>query len=65
MAIYTNPAVHPGWQQDPTIAATTQVRIEYYFDAASNTPDRVEVYTGSPSQTGNTFVINANKITSY
>ena len=64
MAIYTNPAVHPGWQQDPTIAATTQVRIEYYFDAASNTPDRVEVYTGSPSQTGNTFVINANKITS-
>jgi Glycosyl hydrolase family 81 C-terminal domain len=65
MTIYTNPALHPGWQQDPTIRSTTNVRIEYYFDAAGQTPDRVEVYTGSPSQTGNTFVINDNKITSY
>ena len=64
MAIYTNPALHPGWQQNPLIEANTHVRVEYYFDFTSNTPDRIEVYT-LPSEKGNTFVIGKNKFTHY
>lgn len=52
------------WQQDPTIRATTHVRVEYYFVSTNATPDRVEVYT-LPSVQGNTFVMLQNKFTPY
>ena len=64
MTVYTDPALHPGWQQDPTIRANTHVRVEYYFDSTQRTPDRIEVYT-LPSVQGNTFVMLQNKITPY
>jgi hypothetical protein len=65
MTIYTDPALHTGWQQDPTIHATTNVRIEYFFNAMSQTPDRVEVHFGVPEYSGNTFTIGTHKITQY
>jgi hypothetical protein len=66
LAIYTDPAIHAGWEQDPTIRGNTHVRVEYYFDAVNhpNTPDRIEVFT-LPSVAGNTFVMLQNKITNY
>jgi hypothetical protein len=64
MTIYTDPALHVGWQQDPNIRANTHVRVEYYFDANNASPDRVEVYTLSSAH-GNTFVMLQNKITPY
>jgi hypothetical protein len=64
MTIYTDPALHPGWQQDPRIESSKTVRVEYYFDATNRTPDRIEVYTrGFPN--GNSFVMMENKITPY
>jgi hypothetical protein len=65
MAIYTDPALHIGWQQDPNIHSTTNVRIEYYFNANNATPDRIEDYSGVPEFLGNTFVMQQNKITPY
>lgn len=65
MVIYTDPALHTGWQQDPKINATTNVRVEYYFDGTKQTPDRIEVYGGAPEYIGNTFVMSSNKITPY
>jgi hypothetical protein len=64
MTIYTDPALHIGWQQDPTIRANTHVRVEYYFNSTNTNPDRVEVYT-LPSVQGNTFVMLQNKFTPY
>ena len=64
MTVYTDPALHPGWQQDPTIRANTHVRVEYYFDSTHSTPDRVEVYV-LPSVQGNSFVMLQNKMTPY
>ena len=64
MTIYTDPAIHAGWQQDPTIRGNTHVRVEYYFDSSHTTPDRIEVFT-LPSVQGNTFVMLQNKITQY
>jgi hypothetical protein len=66
LAIYTDPAIHAGWEQDPTIRGNTHVRVEYYFDAVNHptTPDRIEVFT-LPSVAGNTFVMLQNKITNY
>ena len=64
MVVYTDPALHPGWQQDPNIRANTHVRVEYFFDSTEKTPDRIEVYT-LPSAHGNTFVMLQNKITPY
>ena len=64
MTVYTDPAIHVGWQQDPTIRANTHVRVEYYFVSTNSTPDRVEVYT-LPSVQGNTFVMLQNKFTPY
>ena len=64
MTVYTDPALHIGWQQDPTIRATTHVRVEYYFVSTNPTPDRVEVCT-LPSVQGNTFVMLQNKFTPY
>jgi hypothetical protein len=65
MTIYTDPALHTGWQQDPGIHATTNVRIEYFFNAMSQTPDRIEVHAGVPEYSGNTFTIGTHKITPY
>ena len=65
MTIYTDPALHTGWQQDPDIHATTNVRIEYYFNAMNQTPDRVEVHFGVPEYSGNSFTIGTHKITQY
>jgi hypothetical protein len=66
MTIYTDPALHIGWQQDPNMKSTTNVRIEYYFtDPPRPTPDRIEVYVGVPEYPGNTFVMSSNKITPY
>jgi len=64
MIVYTDPALHVGWQQDPNIRANTTVRVEYYFNSTNTTPDRIEVYT-RPSFFGNTFVMLGNKITPY
>lgn len=68
MAIYVNPALHPGWQQDPSFndrrVGATHVRIEYYFNAMNQIPDRVEV-VWAPSYFGNTFVMQEHKITNY
>ncbi len=64
MVIYTNPALHPGWQQDPKIRSNTTVRVEYYFDPSQAIADRVELYTLS-SPPGNSFVMLRNKITPY
>jgi hypothetical protein len=64
MVVYTDPALHPGWQQDPNIRANTHVRVEYFFVSTNKTPDRIEVYT-LPSAHGNTFVMLQNKITPY
>src|SRR5438874_3226459 len=64
MTVYTDPALHIGWQQDPNIRANTHVRVEYYFNSTNTTPDRIEVYT-RPSFFGNTFVMLGNKITPY
>jgi hypothetical protein len=64
MTVYTDPALHIGWQQDPTIRANTHVRVEYYFNSTNTDPDRVEVYT-LPSVGGNTFVMLQNKFTPY
>ena len=64
MVVYTDPALHIGWQQDPDIRANTHVRIEYYFVSTNQTPDRIEVYT-LPSAPGNSFVMQGNKITPY
>jgi hypothetical protein len=64
MVVYTDPALHVGWQQDPTIRANTHVRVEYYFDSNNTDPDRIEVYT-LPSVNGNTFVMLQNKFTPY
>jgi len=65
MTIYTDPALHTGWQQDPGIHATANVRIEYYFTPMSQTPDRIEVHIGVPESSGNTFTIGSHKITPY
>jgi hypothetical protein len=65
MAIYTNPPLHPGWQQAPDLPrGPTHVRIEYYFDCARTTPDRVELATVG-GYVGNTFVMQEHKITNY
>jgi hypothetical protein len=64
MTVYTDPALHIGWQQDPTIRANSHVRVEYYFNSTNETPDRVEVYT-LPSVNGNSFVMLQNKFTPY
>ena len=64
LVVYTDPALHPGWQQDPDIRANTHVRVEYFFDANNTDPDRIEVYT-LPSVHGNTFVMLQNKLTPY
>ena len=64
MTIYTDPALHVGWQQDPSIRAQTNVRVEYYFNSTNQTPDRIEIYT-LPSVQGNTFVMLQNKFTPY
>jgi hypothetical protein len=64
MTVYTDPALHIGWQQDPNIRGNTHVRVEYYFDATHTDPDRIEVYT-LPSVHGNSFVMLQNKITPY
>jgi hypothetical protein len=64
LAIYTDPAIHAGWEQDPFIKGNTHVRVEYYFDAAHTTPDRIEIFTLS-SFSGNSFVMDKNKITHY
>jgi hypothetical protein len=64
MVVYTDPALHVGWQQDPTIRANSHVRVEYFFDSNNTEPDRVEVYT-LPSVNGNSFVMLQNKITPY
>jgi hypothetical protein len=64
MTVYTDPALHIGWQQDPNIRANSHVRVEYFFDSTNQDPDRVEVYT-LPSVNGNTFVMLQNKFTPY
>ena len=66
MTIYTNPALHAGWQQaeKDKIRSNTHVRVEYYFNATNTNPDRIEVYTLA-SPPGNTFVMLKNKMTSY
>jgi hypothetical protein len=64
MTVYTDPAIHIGWQQDTNIRANSHVRVEYYFNSTNTDPDRVEVYT-LPSVNGNTFVMLQNKITPY
>lgn len=64
MVVYTDPALHVGWQQDPTIRANSHVRVEYFFDSNNTEPDRVEVYT-LPSVNGNSFVMLQNKMTPY
>jgi hypothetical protein len=65
MTIYTDPAVHIGWEQDFTMRSNTHVRVEYYFTNPPHpNPDRVEVLT-LPSPPGNTFVMEKNKLTSY
>jgi Glycosyl hydrolase family 81 C-terminal domain len=64
MVVYTDPALHVGWQQDPGIRANTHVRVEYFFDSNNTDPDRIEVYT-LPSVNGNTFVMLQNKMTPY
>ena len=64
MTIYTDPALHIGWQQDPTIRANSHVRVEYFFDSTNQNPDRVEVFT-LPSVNGNSFVMLQNKMTPY
>ena len=49
MTIYTNPALHVGWQQAERgqIQSNTNVRIEYYFTNPPHpNPDRVEVCGG-------------------
>ena len=56
MVVCTDPALNIGWQQDPNIRANTHVRVEYYFNSANETPDRIEVYT-LPSVHGNSFVM--------
>ena len=62
MAIYTNPPLHPGWQQAPDLPrGPTHVRIEYYFDCARTTPDRVEVVTVGGFG-GNSFVMQEHKL---
>jgi len=66
LAIYTDPAIHPGWEQATTPKGVTHVRVEYYFDAANHAdrPDRIEIFW-LPSVAGNTFVMLQNKITHY
>ena len=64
MVVYTDPALHVGWQQDPSIRANTHVRVEYFFDSTNTDPDRIEVYT-LPSVNGNSFVMLQNKMTPY
>jgi hypothetical protein len=64
MTIYTDPALHIGWQQDPSIRASSHVRVEYFFNSTNQNPDRVEVYTLDSFQ-GNTFVMLKNKLTPY
>ena len=65
MAVYTDPALHVGWEQDANIHSNTHVRIEYYFTNPPHpNPDRVEVLFG-PSAPGNSFVMLSNKITPY
>ena len=64
MVVYTDPALHIGWQQDPNIRANTHVRVEYFFDSNNTDPDRIEVYT-LPSVHGNSFVMLQNKMTPY
>jgi hypothetical protein len=65
MTIYTDPAVHIGWEQDPSMRSNTHARVEYYFtDPPHPNPDRVEVLTLA-SPPGNTFVMEKNKMTPY
>jgi hypothetical protein len=65
MTIYTDPALHLGWEQDPSMRSNTHVRVEYYFTNPPHpNPDRVEVLTLS-SPPGNTFVMEKNKMTPY
>jgi hypothetical protein len=65
MTIYTDPALHIGWEQDPDMRSNTHVRVEYYFtDPPHPNPDRVEVLTLA-SPPGNTFVMEKNKMTPY
>jgi len=66
LAIYTDPAIHLGWEQATKPKGNTHVRVEYYFDAVnhSDRPDRIELFW-LPSVAGNTFVMLQNKITHY
>lgn len=63
-AIYTNQALFPGWQQDPSVAGNTvSVRFVYDFNS-DGIPDRVEVLQNSPLSSGNAFQYES-KLTEY
>src|SRR5262249_44099923 len=62
--IYTNQALFPGWQQDPSVAGNTvSVRFIYDFDS-DGTPDRIEVLQNAPLSSGNAFLYES-KLTEY
>ena len=63
LAIYMNPALHAGWQRDPTIGTTGYVRVVYDFNSDGK-PDRIEVvWRGMNGD--NTWVIGPHKFTHY
>lgn len=67
-AIYTDPALHAGWQQAPGVQNVTHLLVKYWFDASTAStapPDRIEVYWRGTNASENTFVIGANKLTDY
>lgn len=62
--LYTNQALFPGWQQDPTMAGNSAtIRFIYDFDSDGD-PDRIEVLQNAPLSTGNAFMYE-NKMTEY
>jgi hypothetical protein len=63
-ALYTNQALFPGWQQDPSVAGNT-VTVRFVYDFNSDgTPDRVEVLQNAPLSSGNAFQYES-KLTEY
>jgi hypothetical protein len=63
-SLYTNQALFPGWQQDPSVAGNTvTVRFIYDFNSDGN-PDRIEVLQNAPLSSGNAFLYES-KLTEY
>jgi len=63
-ALYTNQALFPGWQQDPSVAGNSvTVRFTYDFNSDGK-PDRVEILQNAPLSSGNAFLYES-KLTEY